>query len=220
MSTENSDWVDEIVQAEKELEPDELTDAGRDKFLDQYDSLEDVWTDVANREHKDSSFRIPVEDDDSLNCLGRTLMVSMYDELSEGESDSYVSVYFDGKWSEDGTEVMKDPHVTATVDGNEYGSLDIDKDADLPMSSLADLYKVGMAVQVFNEDEDIEGLDYETIQEWGSEIEDRYSENNENQYSDNEHASEYLRRQGLLMQQDAEEAQMKEELGGENVYIE
>lgn len=212
MSSGNSDWVDEIVEAEKALEADELTESGRDKFLGRYDGLEDVWADVSNRDHEDSSFRIPVEEEDPLNCLGRTLMVGMYDELSEGQSDSHISVYFDDKWSEDGTAAMKKPHVTATVNGTEYGTPGNSKDNELPMSSLADLYKVGLGVQVFNGDEDIEGLEYGKLQEWGQEIEETYSKETEGP------DSEYLRRQGLLMQQDAEQARMKDSIGG-NVYI-
>lgn len=213
MNDENSDWVDEIVEAERGLEADELTESGRDKFLGKYDDVEDVWSDVSTRRHEDSSFRIPVEDEDPLNCLGRTLMVGMYDELSGGESDSHVTVYFDDKWAEDGTATMKKPHVTATVNGTEYGAQGSEKDADLPMSSLADLYKVGLGVQVFNGEEDIEGLGYGDLEEWGEEIEESYSDETEGPNS------EYLRRQGLLMQQDAEEAQMKDSIGGDNVYI-
>jgi hypothetical protein len=214
MNDENSDWVDEIVEAERGIEADELTESGRDKFLGKYDGVEDVWSDVSTRRHEDSSFRIPVEEEDPLSCLGRALMVGVYDELSGGRSDSHITVYFDDKWSEDGTATMKKPHVTATVNGTEYGAQGSEKDADLPMSSIADLYKVGLGVQVFNQGEDIEGLDYDELYEWGEDIEETYSEETEGPNS------EYLRRQGLLMQQDAEEAQMKDSIGGDNVYIE
>lgn len=221
MSSENSDWVDEIVKAEKDLGAEELTDSGRDKFLGRYDDLEDLWSHVSTRGHEDSSFRIPVEEDDLLNCLGRTLMVGMYDELSEGESDSHISVYFDDKWSEDGTAAMKKPHVTATVNGTQYGAPGSDKDTELPMSSLADLYKVGLAVKVFNEETEIKDLSYEQLHEWGSEIEEKYSEDEVGYSSEDAENlnSEYLRRQGLLMQQDAEDAQMKDSIGGDSVYI-
>lgn len=212
MSVENFDWVDEVVEAEKDIEPDELTESGRDKFLDRYESLDDLWRDVSSREHEESSFRIPVEEDDPLNCLGKTLMVGMYDELSGGESSSGINIYFNDRWSEDGTAAMKEPHVTATVNGTEYGVPGSQKDNELPVSSLADLYKVGLGVKMFEEDEEIEGLDYKELQEWGEDIEATYSKETEGPHS------EYLRRQGLLMQKDVEEAHMKDSIGGD-VYI-
>ncbi|PSH00723.1 MAG: hypothetical protein BRC30_02055 [Nanohaloarchaea archaeon SW_7_46_7] len=229
MSSGNSDWVDEIIEAERGLEPDELTDSGRDKFLNRYGDLESLWREFSpeySGSHEDSSFRIPVGKDDALNCLGRALMVGMYDELSEGESESHISIYFDDKWSEDGTSTMKRPHVTATVDGTEYGRPGKKKDTDLPVSSLKDLYKVGLAVQVFNEGTEIDDIGYEQIHEWGGEIENTYSKDSNNHEFDESYSgesenldSEYLRRQGLLMQQDAEEARMEDSIGGDDVYI-
>lgn len=228
MSDENSGWVDEIVEAEKGLEADELTDSGRDKFLDRYDDLEEVWDDVLDRDHEDSSFRIPVEDGDPLNCLGRALMVGMYDELSEGRSDSHVNIYFDGKWGEDATEVMKKPHVTTSVNGREYGFSGPKKDAELPTETLSDLYKVGLGVKVLNEGVEIDDLDDEELHDWGRKIELKYSAEGEETYADGEPEdpeqyrgleSEYLKTQGVLMQQDAENASMADSIGGDDVYI-
>jgi hypothetical protein len=107
---------------------------------------------------------------------------------------------------------MKEPHVTATINGTEYGVPGSQKDNELPVSSLADLYKVGLGVKMFEEDEEIEGLDYKELQEWGEDIEATYSKETEGPHS------EYLRRQGLLMQKDVEEAHMKDSIGGD-VYI-
>jgi len=231
MSSENSDWVDEIVEAEKALEPDKLTDSGREKFLGRYGSLEGLWTDISPQysgEHEDSSFRIPVEEDDPLNCLGRALMVGMYDELSDGESDSHVNIYFDGKWGENGTETMKQPHVTTSINGEEYGLSGSNRDAELPTKSLSDLYKVGLGVKVLNEDVVIEDLGHEELHDWGKEIELKYSGEGEETYADGELEdpeeyrgleSEYLKTQGVLMQQDAKEAHMVDSIGGDDVYI-
>ena len=228
MSSENNDWVDEIVEAERGLAADELTDSGREKFLNRYDDLEEVWDDVSNRDHEDSSFRIPVEEDNPLNCLGRALMVGMYDELSEGVSDSHVNIYFDGKWGEDGTKTMKHPHVTTTINGEEYGLSGSNKDAELSTESLSDLYKVGIGVKILDEGIAIDGLDYEELCDWGEEIELKYSGEGEETYADGELEepeqyrgleSEYMKTQGVLMQQDAEKASMEDSIGGDDVYI-
>jgi hypothetical protein len=152
----------------------------------------------------------------------------MYDELSEGRSDSHVNIYFDGKWGEDATEVMKKPHVTTSVNGQEYGFSGPKKDAELPTKSLSDLYKVGLGVKVLNEGVEIDDLNDEELHDWGEKIELKYSAEGEETYADGEPEdpeqyrgleSEYLKTQGVLMQQDAENASMADSIGGDDVYI-
>lgn len=207
MSNEDPDWVDEIVEAEPSFDIDSLPESGEEKFLSRYESLDEVVEDVRSRDHEDSSFRLPFEEGDEMNCLGRALMIGMYDELSSGVSDSGITIYFNDKFADDGTTELKYPHVSVSVDGVEYGGVpeNSDPDNELDLDALADLYKVGLGVMQLEEENDLEGLSYQQLETWGDEIESRYDAPKE------EGGSEYLRRQGYQMSQEAEERRIEEQ---------
>lgn len=211
MERENLSWVDELVGAEPEFDIESLPESAEEKFLSQYKGVEDVWRDVSSRDHQDSSFRMPFEDDDSMNCLGRTLMVGLYEELSEGSTDGHITVYFDDKFAEDGTVSIESPHVTATVEGTEYGSIPgYDTEEELGFEALSDLYKVGLGIKQIDGSEDIDNLSYEQLEEWGNEIKEKYSDETSGS------SSEYMRRQGYAMSEEASEGMVVEEMSEES----
>ncbi|EGQ43573.1 MAG: hypothetical protein J07AB43_15640 [Candidatus Nanosalina sp. J07AB43] len=207
MSNKNQDWIDEIVGAEPRFEIDSLPESEAEKFVSKYDSAERVWADVSRRDHEDSSFRLPFEEEDSVNCLGRALLTGMYDELASEGDGSKVTIYFDENFAEDGTTELKYPHVTVTVDCVEYGGVpeNAEPDNKLDLEALADLYKVGLGVKQLEHDEGIEDLDYGDLEHWGDEINEKYSA------SEEDGGSEYLRKQGYQMRQEAEKRRIEEE---------
>ena len=154
---------------------------------------------------------MPFEEDDPMNCLGRTMMMGLYEELAEDSGNGHITLYFDDRFSEDGTISMERPHVSATVYSREYGDIPgYDNQEDLGFEALSDLYKVGLGVLQINGSEDIDGLSYEQLEQWGEEIEERYSEKSSGP------SSEYLRKQGYAMSEEASDLKIEEQMSDES----
>lgn len=208
-----TDWVDEILEIEPGMQG-VPRDSLKGWFDENYDSIEEVWDDVSSRDHEENSFRLPVKDDDRLNCLGRTIMVGLYNELL-GDGDAELNIYYNEKFDhENGGTVMKRPHVTASINGTEYGRLDGYKDDEqVPLDAMEDVYKVGLGFTVLELGEDIEGVNYDQLEDWGNEIWQEYDE--ETPGPD----SSYLHRQGHAMKGEAREEKQKKSMGGSDTDI-
>lgn len=208
-----NDWIDEVVETEPEIPMDELNQKTEEYFADKFEGVDEAWRNIVDRGYSQGSFRLPKGEEDELNCLGRALLTSMYGALSGEAEDISLNIYFDDKFAEDGTRKMQQPHVTTVIDSTEYGGEGAGDPENVPVSALPDLYKVGLGVEMLNNQEEIEELDYSQLKTWGREIHEGYRE------STSEPDSEYLSTQGYLMREEADEEIARECLEGEDADV-
>jgi hypothetical protein len=209
---ETDEWVHELAEVEPGNSYDEMTESSARALVDGYDSLEDVWDDVYWEQNYqnpsrigDTGFRMPYRDEDRPSCLGKAVMLSLFAEFDSDDHDIGLEVYYDDTFAEDGTTDLHDPHVTSVIDGEERGEKPgYDNSDPLPISSLPDLYKLGLGVQVLNEGRDIDGLEYGQLKKWGGNIKERYSTDTPKP------DSHYMSKLGAEMEDEAENERIAE----------
>lgn len=200
------DWMDEIVKAEPELDSTSFSEESREKLTEKTLGVEEYWAELESREHRDGAFRLLPDDGESLNCLGKTLRLSMYAEVIDDVDSVSSHIYFEEE-GEGEDLVFNKPYITPLIDGEEYGSKGPGKPEAVPTEALADLYKVGLGVKMIDgelekKQELIEaGLNYDILEEWGEGINEKYSQETEGP------TSRYLSVQGGMMEEEAPEAE-------------
>lgn len=118
-------------------------------FLDEFDDLEALWSNLDERDFHHLGFRLPDSRGRPVNSLGKAILVSSYAEFSDNNQPTELNLSYDKEALEPGTFAM--PAVTSVIDGEEYGELpERDKDLKVPVSTLPDLYGIGLARQYFD----------------------------------------------------------------------